>query len=404
MKIKTRKRASHHHGNRPAEILLGLGLGLGFLTSLRFAGPVGVPEILVALGFVALVWRRPRGGIHVRSGFEEGIKLYLLLSVLVVLPITTGITLLDGSYAEGAAPLYILSFVLGLGLALWLQDAMAKNVIDMRALTLWFSLAFVLANFAAIFIFGYGTDSPGAGRYTGGAKNPNQLTFYAATLSLLLVVYNTRLAILMFPVIVFFILKAKSDAYSFGLFVIAASYVFFRVVFSFPFSFGLKIGVSVAAVGVLIVLALTMFADPLHQLWLSADEGDSRTSLMINAFYATLQSPLVGWGAGSFSGTFRPFGGSEAHNTFLDFSMQFGFGFPLVLYGIMMLALVQLLRHRRFLVAAFVVGFIESGLFHFSGRHFTFWVELAVFMNYVFAGRQLRRSVDPQRAMEFKGG
>lgn len=404
MKIKIKKRTSHHQGNRLAEILLGLGLGLGFLTSLRFAGPVGVPEILIALGFVALVWKRPRGGFHVRSDFEKGIKLYLLFSVLIALPITTGLTLLDEAYAEGVTPVYILSFALGVGLALWLQDAMATNTIDMKALTLWFSVAFVLANFAAVFVFGYDADSPEAGRYTGGAKNPNQLTFYAATLSLLLVVFNTRLAILMLPVVVFFILLAKSDAYGLGLVIIVASYAFFRLIYSWSLSFGLKIGISVAAACVLIVLVLTVFADPLYQLWLSADEGDSRTSLMINAFYATLQSPLVGWGAGSFSGIFHPFGGSEAHNTFLDFSMQFGFIFPVVLYGIMILALVQSLRHRRFLVAAFVVGFIESGLFHFSGRHFTFWVELAVFMNYVFADRQLRRSVDPQSTMELKGG
>lgn len=107
---------------------------------------------------------------------------------------------------------------------------------------------------------------------------------------------------------------------------------------------------------------------------------------MKNAFLASVRSPLFGFGAGSFSGIFGPFNGFEAHNTFLDFAMQFGFIYPLMIYGIMVAALFHLLKRRQFLVAAFVVGFIESGLFHFSGRHFTFWVELAVFWYYAFAG------------------
>ena len=37
-----------------------------------------------------------------------------------------------------------------------------------------------------------------------------------------------------------------------------------------------------------------------------------------------------------------------------------------------------------YLQAAFVAAFIVSGLFHFSGRHFFFWVEFAIFYYYVF--------------------
>ena len=50
----------------------------------------------------------------------------------------------------------------------------------------------------------------------------------------------------------------------------------------------------------------------------------------------------------------------------------------------MIVAMFKKLEDREFLVAAFIVGFIVSGLFHFSARHFTFWVEFSVFYIYIF--------------------
>ena len=95
------------------------------------------------------------------------------------------------------------------------------------------------------------------------------------------------------------------------------------------------------------------------------------------------QSPIVGWGAGSFSG-FAPFGAKEAHSTPIDLAMQLGIIFPILFYGIMIVAMFRKIMDKEYLVAAFIVGFIVSGLFHFTARHFTFWVEFSIFYSYIF--------------------
>jgi hypothetical protein len=58
------------------EILLGLGLGLGYLTSLRFIGPVGVPEILTVIALIILVRDNPSALIEYKSKKEYYFKFF----------------------------------------------------------------------------------------------------------------------------------------------------------------------------------------------------------------------------------------------------------------------------------------------------------------------------------------
>ena len=37
-----------------------------------------------------------------------------------------------------------------------------------------------------------------------------------------------------------------------------------------------------------------------------------------------------------------------------------------------------------YLIASFMVAYILTGLFHYTARHFVFWVEFSVFYFYVF--------------------
>jgi O-antigen ligase len=104
---------------------------------------------------------------------------------------------------------------------------------------------------------------------------------------------------------------------------------------------------------------------------------------MQNGLQVVSQSPIVGWGAGSFSGI-RPFSAYEAHSTPIDLAMQFGIFFPILFYSIMIVAMFKKLKDKEYLVAAFIMGFIFSGFFHYSARHFTFWVELSIFYSHAF--------------------
>lgn len=368
------------------EFILGLGFGLGYLTQFRFAGPVGVPELMVFWGFIILFLRRPKALFIYSSKLEMFVKSYLVFSTVIVLPIVTGLTYIFASDINGSAPEYVAGFIFGLLLMIWISDAIKNNMIDMSRLTLWFAFAFILSNLLIIY-FGIGFLDDSA-RYKGGAKNPNQLTFYAATLGILLVVYCRRFSLYAFPLVLFIVLKAESDAYILALVVISFFYILFLLYYSLllqvRLSFGLIFGSLVLCFIALTVFLYFNFNAELFEIWVLADEGDARRFLMMNGFLATLDSPFWGFGAGSFSGVNSPFQGVEAHNTFLDFSMQFGFLYSFLLYAIMLAALFSVLKKREFLVAAFLIGFIESGLFHFSGRHFIFWAEMAVFWQYAF--------------------
>lgn len=376
------------------EILLGIGLGLGFLTSLRFAGPIGISEVLILLSLITLIKRNPKDLIKYCYRSEKIIRLYFLSVSIIILPLITLMVSLFLPSIQTQDPKYIISFIMGIMLMLLVFENIRSHQVNPKTLTLWFAITFISANFISIFVFNLDANISEGERYTGGANNPNQLTFYAATLSLLLVTYHKKLALLLIPIVVFILNKAQSDAYILAIIITLASYFYFKLIFSNRFSLHSKIVTAIILLLTITFITIEYYSEWLVNAWLEADEGNTRLDLMYNALLASLKSPLFGWGSGSFSGIEGAFQGSEAHNTFLDFSMQFGFVFPAMIYAIIIMALITALRKRDYIMAAFVVGFIESGLFHFSGRHFSFWIEMAVFLGYIYPARQLAEKKD----------
>jgi hypothetical protein len=382
------------------EIFLGLGLGLGFLTSLRLAGPVGIPEILVVLALLLLINKNPYLLLRYRKNKESFFKAYIVFSNVIILPLVTCVVVLLSNYKNGSSPQYVLSFIIGMALMFYLADAILKDKINMPVMVLIFAGAFIISNLIAIYFFGGSVGAAEDLRYRGGAENPNQLIFYAATLSLLAVVYLRSFSFILVPAIIFIVLKTKSDAYNLMLFVILFCYVFFVIFFTKKISFVKRLFWAGSFMAVVLLISVVKFGEEIGDIWLAADEGDGRVLLMMNALKAVYHSPLMGLGAGSFSGLDNPFEGSEAHNTFLDFAVQFGIVYPLFLYWMIFKALFISLRRRQILVSVFIMGFIVSGFFHFTARHFVFWVELAVLYCYAFYSDEKYRSKNiTQRAI-----
>ena len=367
-------------------IFLGIGLGSGFLTSLRFFGSIGISEIIILFCILVLMKKNGRALYRFRNDTESKIVIYFLFSVMLVLPFVTVTTYFLSDYST-SDPKYIISFIMGVFLMILLTHAIRKNQIDAKKLTLWFAFTFIIANLISLYVFNLGVDS---GRYKGGANNPNQLLFYASTLSLMIIVYQRKLSIIFFPIMIFIMLKTKSDAYMLSLVLIVVTYAYLKVMHLKKINLTTNIVLNFIVLMVTLYFAFTQYGNTIENIWVEADEGDSRRDLMMHGLIASLHSPLFGFGAGSFSGISAAFQGSEAHNTFLDLSMQFGFIFPLVVYGIIFSVFFLAIKKRDYLFAAFIVGFIESGLFHFSGRHFIFWVELSIFMSYLFPINRVR--------------
>jgi len=373
--------------NRFAELSLGVGLGLGYLTSFRLLGLVGASELLVLLSVLLMLQQNIKTVFSFKLSVEGYIKLYFLMMVLVFTPCITFVSFFAGGFGASVQPQYLLSFSLGVLLLFSLREAVKKGF-SFGRMSLFFAITFIISNFIYIYFFSSGGEGL---RYKGGADNPNQLLFYSWTLSLLLIVYHKKLAWVLIPLIVFIMLKTKSDAYLLSLVLVVVLYTYFKL---FTLKKLGRRGRSILMVFTMIILMVTFlltYLDDLVSLWLLADEGNARLTLMYNGFLAALQSPVLGWGTGSFSGLRAPFEGWEAHNTFIDLSMQFGFMFAVVIYSIFIAVFFKAISEEDYMIAAFIVGFIVSGLFHFSGRHFVFWVEIAVFLTYL--GKQWGISV-----------
>ncbi len=359
------------------EMLLGVSLGTGYMTSLRFLGPIGVSEVLMFFFLFLMLGSNFKEFLAFPKNEYGKIKLFLFITIVFVFPLVTGFYYFFGDV--GSNPIYIISFIAGCFLSFVIAENIDKNI-DMNSATLWFALTFILTNFVWSQV---NPEALLANRYTGAAKNPNQLVFYATSLTLLLIIYNRLAALVYIPFILYFMLRVGSDAYILSLVVTVVLSVFLYVLFKNKFNSSIRIFLLLLLSFLALIFALSFYSQELLVLWLDADEGNARTTLMKGGLIASLKSPLFGYGAGSFVTTdFMT--NAEAHNTFLDLSMQFGFLLPMVVYYIFGRYFFYKFNNRKALDCAFFAAFIISGLFHFSGRHFVFWVELGVFMSFVY--------------------
>ena len=360
------------------ETLLGIGLGLGYLTSLRFIGKIGLSEILVLISIIILLSKNYKVFFIYKRNLENYIKIYILLALFIQLPVLTLTTSIITDY--NSDPKYIISFIMGGVLVFLLSNASQFNEFNFSRLTLFFFYAFVGTNLITFIFF---PSLMEIYRYTGAAENPNQLMFYASSLTLLLLIYNKKLSIIGIPVVIWIVSKTQSDAYFFTLYLTILFYFLFIFFFHSKHKFSIKVIFFLICFTVLSFIIINTYSEELLEIWFAADEGGGRIMLMLNGMDVIKSSPIVGWGAGSFSG-FVPFGRAEAHSTPIDLGMQLGIVFPIILYGIMFVAMFKKLKDKEYLVAAFIMGFIFSGFFHYSARHFTFWVELSIFYSYAF--------------------
>ena len=360
------------------ETLLGIGLGLGYLTSLRFIGKIGLSEILVLISIIILLSKNYKVFFIYKRNLENYIKIYILLALFIQLPVLTLTTSIITDY--NSDPKYIISFIMGAVLAFLLSNASQFNNFNFSRLTLFFFYAFVGTNLISFIFFPSLTE---VYRYAGAAENPNQLMFYASSLTLLLLIYNKKLSIIGIPVVIWIVSKTQSDAYFFTLYMTILFYFLFIFFFHSKHKFSIKVIFFLICFTVLSFIIINTYSEELLEIWFAADEGGGRIMLMLNGMDVIKSSPIVGWGAGSFSG-FVPFGRAEAHSTPIDLGMQLGIVFPIILYGIMFVAMFKKLKDKEYLVAAFILGFIFSGFFHYTARHFTFWVELSIFYSYAF--------------------
>jgi O-antigen ligase len=362
--------------------LLGIAAGTGHATSLRLFDFVGISEILFLFIVLYLFYRSPFFFLKKFNFSEFIIRSYLLLSFLFVLPLVSIIILILSPKPEMSDTIYIFSFILGILLMFLVAESMKSNLINFQLAALIFLITFVLIN-AFTYLFEISVWEKQS-RYSGLANNPNQLVIYIISLMLLLIIFRRKYFYLSFPFLIYVGIETRSDSF------IVSIVIFFLLIFFSIFNFK-KTSIFIRLIMILPILITTVFLfanlylEELITYLYSSDNKDLvRLDLMYNALLVTLYSPLVGWGAGSFSGLRSPFEGSEAHNTFLDLSMQFGIIVPTIIYCIIFAAFFKALKQRKHLLAAIITSFVICSLFHFFARHFVFWLIIGILFRYLY--------------------
>lgn len=345
-------------------------------TNYRFAGPIGYGELLTAAFlFLSLASRLLSSG---RMTLNQPDKLTLQF-VSIVFFIITPITCLAAiSNTAGMSFRDLVAYYFVCAVLLFLP----KSKMDVRWLIGSF-LFFTLLTVGLQYIFG-GDASYYSIRFTGGAKNPNQLGLYLVVAMIFAAFLDHGMAkLLVAAVCMFFGIAALSDA--FLVFAIVTMLVLTSLILLPPRT--VLFLLPVFFMGLYFTFLSTGVQSLLIELWTFADEGGARITLYLSAIQAWLVSPIsaiLGNGAGSFSGLRGPFGGVEAHNTALDFATVAGI-FGLYLFPIFPVLMVLDSLSKGFrLLPAVLTGLIAFCLFHFVGRQPIYWV--AIVLVYRFLG------------------
>ncbi|WP_341018680.1 hypothetical protein [Brevundimonas diminuta] len=300
--------------------------------------------------------------------------IFILMFSIIVILVITPMTLLSAALGTpGTSFQDLLSYIFVLAVAIHLPTTSR----DIQSMVIAF-LVVVLLVVIVHYLVG-GASAFYSSRFTGGAKNPNQLALYlavAVTLSAWLPSVIHRAIVV--GLAIFLGLASGSDAF---LALIAASTLVFLVLAVLPPRAALVCLPLFLGVG-LCVIAFTRIMDALLVQWGVADQGGSRVSLYVSAIEAWTDNAfsfLIGHGAGSFSGLYGPFGLAEAHNTVLDMAMVSGV-LGLLLFPIYPLwTLLRSLSLNQRYAAAVFSGLVCFSLFHFVGRQPVFWVAIILF-------------------------
>lgn len=351
-------------------VMLGTGLALMLQTNYRVAGPVGPGELLTAAFVVLHIMHKVSMSralvLHLPDTLPRN---YIAIVFFVITPTTLLSSALNvqGTNFVDLATYYFICAVL-----LFLP----KSEREVRVMITTF-LFVTFATISAQYLFG-GSNAYYSLRFTGGAKNPNQLAFYlVAALVLLIYVPQIWIRLIVAGCTVFFGLASMSDALLAAIMV--PPLVFITLIILPPR----------AVLYLLPVLLLFIFVGitssgllgNLTDQWESADEGGSRVKLYVSAIQAWLDTPfsiMFGHGSGSFSGIDGPFQLAEAHSTALDLATIAGvFGLFLFPFLPFWFGLTAISKNLRF-APAMLMALVAFASFHFCGRQPLFWVTLVM--------------------------
>lgn len=361
-------------------VLIASAISLVLQTNYRLSEEIGVGEIGLAL-FVTFA---------IASCFATPAKTPTLsehplpvLTLLYLLAIVLPVTALNAFYQTYGIEFRDLLAYLLCALTTFALATQESRTREIALLTLGITLAMVSLQY----LFGEVNDAWYATtRFTGGAKNPNQLALYIVCLTLFAAIYIDKplMKSVSIGILVFFGLASQSDAF---LAYLAMTVGIFLLTLIVPSRYFLLVApMSLLVLLIVGIWFLNDIADMLGTQWAGADQGGSRLTLYINGIKAWLDSPLtfvLGNGAGNFSGLHAPFQGWEAHNTPIDTLTIGGLLGLVAIYFFPVKCAIDIYRLDQKVIFACTVGLIVFSFFHLVIRHPIFWIAIFVLFQYI---------------------
>lgn len=144
--------------------------------------------------------------------------------------------------------------------------------------------------------------------------------------------------------------------------------------------------ISHLIIPILVVVAGVSFGDELaayvtriaEEIYAEGDQGEKRFILWWNGLHAIRESPLVGFGPGSYSGVAGPFAGREAHNSFIDWGMSTGAMGIAIYLGLLAWTVRRALQSGETMPIAMLISVVMVSTFGYVLRQPGFWMVLVL--------------------------
>ncbi|MFS0688850.1 hypothetical protein AB1K89_06370 [Sporosarcina sp. 179-K 8C2 HS] len=374
------------NSNKMIAVLLGIALSFTTFTKVRFLGPIGIGELLLAFTALLLIFQLAYNQKIYIS--EKSIKLVSLLYSFILLAFVSNL------FGVWRGTIGIMDFrdaiafslpILLIILVVHLPDY--QNILTRTALYFYiFSQAYiyccllyivVIRNFFYIdFFYFYST------RFSGLSLNPNQLAFLTLLLpiiSLYLVSRKkipTHLGILNVVAAVWVGLRIESDALLVTWIISFFIYSYFMFMKKIKLKKHLRIIINLFALSFLVSMlkvVLEIIKDVSNSFNEVRNQSDIRYTLWENGIKAFTKSPLIGNGTTSHSGLFSPFEGHESHNTVIDLLSMLGL-FGLLIILLLFLWVIINSRQNVYYLILLLQVFIYSNFHNVMRQPITWFV------------------------------
>lgn len=379
------------NSNKLIPILLGIALSFTTFTKVRFFGPIGIGELLLAITVIMLIVQLAHNQKVYIS--EKSIKLVSLLYAFILLAFISNLVGAFRGTIEIMDFRDIIAFLLPIAIIILLVHLFDyQNILIKAALYfyiysqayIYFCLLYLLVirNFFYIDFFYYFST-----RFSGLSLNPNQLALLTLILPIISLYLMSRkkipiyIGILNVVAAVWVGIKIESDALLVTWIISFFIYSYILFIKKIKLKKSLKIILNLFGLSFLVSL-LKIASDILKDVSNSFNEVSNqsaiRYTLWENGIKAFSKSPLIGNGTKSQSGLTSPFEGHEAHNTLIDLISMLGlFGFIIILL-LSLWAIINSRQNLYYLILLLQV-FIYSN-FHNVMRQPIFWFVLFILL------------------------